>query len=1462
MPWKGLRSHAAGGIMSGRHSFLEQQDTHFPEGHETVSSSEPIAQQTDTTDDRPISQPSSDSISENPIQIAQATPSDVDQTRENVPQRTRNGNAATVPRSHRFSLLRLRHASDPQLSKSYNTSASSQTPPLPVPTTPTIVTTPPTVNASNHNKKIKEKLKLTGRSQNPSTENVALRRQSFGVALGGALESNSKLHMFNARNANKHHPHISFEEPNRLSAVSARGAPPAYGDVANSSLSLPPSRLSESSRSDGSSGEHGIYAETTTTHTVSTTTTFFRLPRRKKNKGHLFPLPVKPSQESKIDGIRTPRLPDSGRTSMSPGRRQAQDRGPVTAIYAPKPCAGSGLEHPSPLPSPTHSAIALTNAPLSSTTPSLIRKDSITSYRSAKSSPSMPMPPALLGSRGRSSTMGSLKKAREAEQQSSPQVALAGRTSTSTSGRKSFGDIFSLSQRLRQNSEPSNFGNGKTLSGAPGTPASTGSKSNSFQIPREPVIYPERAEGDTPATYLAKLEEAVNRGVIAAILCKGFDEFSKVCFRKYMRGFSYFGDSIDMAVRKMLMQVELPKETQQIDRLLQGFADRYCECNPGIFATVDEAYFVAFSILLLHSDTHNKNNKRKMQKADYVKNTQDQVEVSHDILECFYDNVSYTPFIHFEDEVAINSHRLGAPKPKKGLFKTPSNDNLRGPVDPYALILDQKLELLRPSLKDVMDTEDTYSYTGTVSSLDANGLYQAFHKAGVLQIVSARSRPDAFLSQATISNPAEAQAGLVDIKAAKVGLLWRKDPKKKKARSPWQEWGAILTGSQLYFFKDVTWIKSLIFQNETQQKSGADSNPIIFKPPLSSFQPDALLSMDDAVALHDAGYKKHKHAFLFVKHGGFEEVFLANSEGDMNDWIAKLNYAATFRTAGVRMRGFIGANYEGQRPELCRNDSATSTRSGHAISGEVHAHGRHINQQLAREILAYRRQIMTDRIAEANDKLATAQKELDNLLRNARHLQICSPIQAKSREALVLAAGRMSAKLKWTRVDMWRTRCHRDVMKMDLEQEIGLTSAASILRESVSLRSTPQKRAPLKLSSQSLKKSDTKSGDAAASPKSTYSVLSAISTSQAMLDKARTPDGLRHALSDDSVSRGHHSSIGSVEQFMAASGNSADAKNRASSLSVQSPSAPSLDHRPSTSGSQFGRSDADSIARGSRLTTPTPSVDDEERLLREAGILDVERTLNALRRPGTSESDPNHPTVTSPDALPKDRTGVRRSLHRTLRDSQHGHHGSQSVRLRKAKEPAMHSSPAALRRSSQSGAEGLTRGTGSFIVHGKKASVITFGSEWQSMSNEDRIQLRKQSQPEEREADAGAGSSMLLSPKAEEMEEAHDDTPFDKSRTSIHNSRDMKLGVSTPLEADAAGVVVDKDNLDRDHTTDTEVKDKTQDEWFVHNEGVTGHRCGHQAGLERSSSDCTAADHLSTPPTDLRRSPTPQAVHA
>jgi len=879
------------------------------------------------------------------------------------------------------------------------------------------------------------------------------------------------------------------------------------------------------------------------------------------------------------------------------------------------------------------------------------------------------------------------------------------RNSTSTAGRRSFGDI--LTQRLRQNSGPPRHGSSRSGS----TP---GSKSNSFQIAREAepeLAYPRREEEDTPASYLEKLEAAVPKGVMATILCKGADDFSKTCLRKYMRGFAYFGESIDMSIRKMLMEVVLPKETQQIDRLLAGFADRYHECNPGIFMNADEANFVAFSILLLQSDNHNKNNKRKMTKQDYVKNTQNgRISVAEDILECFYDNICYTPFIHFEDDVAVNSHRLAAPRRRTGgLIRSKSQETLRGPVDPYTLILDNKLDSLRPSLKGSIETEDTYGTDVSTSLASANDNHRAFVHAAVLQIVSARSRPDAFRNQATITNPAEAQAGLVSIKVAKVGLLWRKSMKKKKAKSPWQEWGVVLTDSKLYFFRDVGWAKKLISQYEGYPKTSTRNTPLVFKPPLTSFDPDALMSIEDAVALTDSSYKRHKNAFTFIKHGGFEEVFLANAEADVADWISKLNYAATFRTAGVRMRGLLGVNYEGRNMYRKNSEISITTSDSHPSDVPTPIDGK-TNPQLAWEIMFYRRQLVSEKISSFDDHVAAAQRELDYLQRNARHLLLLLPIQQKSREAIVYAAGRMNAKLNWTKKEIWRARTHRDILIKDLEAEATTAFPASghVQSRGSTTNTTPLKVTPTKVSQSGVSRSDTNQTIHSNRTKSPLAMVQSPvpgKPSQAVSEQMRPDTSTTPELGTRRRSAGSH-------RAMSPRVSDRTADDQASDMGT-----PVLHTQPSQHMSIIEHQ-------------PSADTENEEKLLKDAGLLHVDESKEKhWRHESDADKEHRHGLPQPHEGSLKDRTGsVRRSLHRTLRESgQHVHIPTHS-RGKKGRESgsSIAMTEDGVRSIMSHESEELKRDpTGRFVLHGKKASVITMSPDWQ-LSSEDRIRMREQ----------------------------------------------------------------------------------------------------------------------------------------
>ncbi|KAI9871549.1 MAG: hypothetical protein M1823_008414, partial [Watsoniomyces obsoletus] len=141
----------------------------------------------------------------------------------------------------------------------------------------------------------------------------------------------------------------------------------------------------------------------------------------------------------------------------------------------------------------------------------------------------------------------------------------------------------------------------------------------------------------------------------------------------------------------------------------------------------------------------------------------------------------------------------------------------------------------------------------------------------------------------------------------------------------------------------------------------------------------------------------------------------------------------------------------------------------------------------------------------------------------------------------------------------------------------------------------------------------------------------------------------------------------------------------------------------------------------------TPSDEAEERVLREAGLLGVDGAVPKEKRPDTSGSDRDRVGAISPASDHHRGTSVRRTLQRSLRDSHGSHHHTPSFhKHKKGRESGSSLITDDGSNSIMSGESNeLKRGTGSFILHGKKASVITMSSEWQQMSADERLRLRK-----------------------------------------------------------------------------------------------------------------------------------------
>lgn len=357
-------------------------------------------------------------------------------------------------------------------------------------------------------------------------------------------------------------------------------APSYLTNGVHDSLAPPGPRGSDSSRSDENGGDHVTFATNTKPQPSHATATLFKFPRRNKNRNSLFPLPVKiPPPDSRDAAPATPRASMSGMSSGSPYHSPSGDNSPVSKLRRANTASGIPNYPPS---SPTHKALGGSAVSFAAPDSSqLIRNSSTASHNSARSTPALGGPISL-ARRGRSATMGSLGGQSDGPPPTPP-FATSGRNSTSTAGRSSLSTLFGINHRFRQGSDPHSR-QASPNHRMPGTPGADSTDSRA--VSKEVLVILEREEGEQPSRYLERLEGYVQRNMIATAVSKTADEFFQSVLRSYMRKFSFFGEPLDMSIRKLLMEAQLPKETQQIDRVIQGFADRYHECNPGIFLTV------------------------------------------------------------------------------------------------------------------------------------------------------------------------------------------------------------------------------------------------------------------------------------------------------------------------------------------------------------------------------------------------------------------------------------------------------------------------------------------------------------------------------------------------------------------------------------------------------------------------------------------------------------------------------------------------------------------------------------------------------------------------------------------------------------------------------------------------------------------------------------------------------------
>jgi Sec7-like guanine-nucleotide exchange factor len=84
---------------------------------------------------------------------------------------------------------------------------------------------------------------------------------------------------------------------------------------------------------------------------------------------------------------------------------------------------------------------------------------------------------------------------------------------------------------------------------------------------------------------MERASHSLEKSELAAALASHADPFYLEALQACMRRFQFAGNALDIALRKLLMELCLPRETQQIDRVMEAFAKRYTECNEGLFVS-------------------------------------------------------------------------------------------------------------------------------------------------------------------------------------------------------------------------------------------------------------------------------------------------------------------------------------------------------------------------------------------------------------------------------------------------------------------------------------------------------------------------------------------------------------------------------------------------------------------------------------------------------------------------------------------------------------------------------------------------------------------------------------------------------------------------------------------------------------------------------------------------------------
>ncbi|XP_021723676.1 ARF guanine-nucleotide exchange factor GNL2-like [Chenopodium quinoa] len=99
------------------------------------------------------------------------------------------------------------------------------------------------------------------------------------------------------------------------------------------------------------------------------------------------------------------------------------------------------------------------------------------------------------------------------------------------------------------------------------------------------------------------------------------DEFHLQVLNEFTHTFDFTGFVLDTALRTYLESFRLPGESQKIHRILEAFSERFFnQQSSELFETKDAVFILCYSLIMLNTDQHNPQVKKKMTEEEFIRN--------------------------------------------------------------------------------------------------------------------------------------------------------------------------------------------------------------------------------------------------------------------------------------------------------------------------------------------------------------------------------------------------------------------------------------------------------------------------------------------------------------------------------------------------------------------------------------------------------------------------------------------------------------------------------------------------------------------------------------------------------------------------------------------------------------------------------------------------------------------------